>query len=942
MERTKYTPKRLLSLLLALIMLLGMFPTATLAAGTGDEPVVTPYVKTFEGLTFEFTLDVPERPFFRYGEKRVDVHYTITKSNDNNMVSELTEFKNGEHAPVNVTAKASDEKYSAVTHEVYNKKGEIVKVFDPGTVLASGNFTYIQGTADGDVDANGKLEFVFRAKFIAAWKDQDGLQHSTADYQTGGSVDVAKIRVSNLQAGYSVSYNDGGYTGAAGIPKEVEYTTGDNALTQSYTLPSVTPTLAGCTFKGWRSNEWKKTDENGNELTGDAALFQPGDTVEKVPSDTVLTAVWKENASEHKVEFYHNFPDGSDETLFTTVHVADGEGAENPGAPYKHPEGYIFKDWCVKAEAGGEVSLTPYDFAVPVTEDIKLYADWTQVTEETTYTVTFDVGVANAGPVPGTQVVTDGLTATAPTTKPTRDGYTFAHWYLSTDTTESAYNFATPVTGNITLRAKWTRNTVNITWPTTLPAGVEEIHHPNAPYYEGSTVSFNVVWKKGYTPSTVLANGQPLGAVTSTDPEGYEVTTYTFTADADPIKVEINPAAKKTYTITLPSGNGFYAIFAESSKPDAVNAMSYTFEYGDTFKIKFVAQAGMQAQLFVNGQQHLSLPDGGEITCTDTHTVTGDCVVSAFAIQRVFHTVTYVLEPYSGLYTVQSVEHGQTTSAPAQPEIPGYEFEGWYRDANLTDSWAFAGADTPDKITRDTVIYGKLTPKTYAVNYDANANGDTTVNGIPDAQTKTHGEVLPLSDVTPTLEGYTFKGWATSPTGPVAYQPGGQYLNDAPVTLYAVWEKLTYTVTISSGAGYSTVPAGVATVNWHDPFTFTVNVDRQYAAKEPTVVDSVEGTLMAKTGEVNHTGAASYTYTLSNVKEDHTITITVTQNAVHQVSFKVSKVTPGANGTSSTVTEQAPFLIQSVEHGYYASMPAAPEREGFKFKGYYSDVLGDD
>ena len=31
MERTKYTPKRLLSLLLALIMLLGMFPTAALA-----------------------------------------------------------------------------------------------------------------------------------------------------------------------------------------------------------------------------------------------------------------------------------------------------------------------------------------------------------------------------------------------------------------------------------------------------------------------------------------------------------------------------------------------------------------------------------------------------------------------------------------------------------------------------------------------------------------------------------------------------------------------------------------------------------------------------------------------------------------------------------------------------------------------------------------------
>ena len=119
-----------------------------------------------------------------------------------------------------------------------------------------------------------------------------------------------------------------------------------------------------------------------------------------------------------------------------------------------------------------------------------------------------------------------------------------------------------------------------------------------------------------------------------------------------------------------------------------------------------------------------------------------------------------------------------------------------------------------------------------------------------------------------------------------------------------------------------------------------MNVDRQYAAKEPTVVDSVEGTLTAKTGEVNHTGATSYTYEIGmgrKVEENRNITITVTQNAVHQVSFKVSKVTPGANGTSSTVTEQAPFLIQSVEHGYYASMPAAPEREGFKFKGYYKE-----
>ena len=484
--------------------------------------------------------------------------------------------------------------------------------------------------------------------------------------------------------------------------------------------------------------------------------------------------------------------------------------------------------------------------------------------------------------------------------------------------------------------------------------GVDTIHHPGAPYYEGSTVSFNVFWKKGYTPSTVLANGQPLGAVTSTDPEGHEVTTYTFTAVTD-TKVEINPAVKKTYTITLPSGNGFYALFKDSNKAEAKNAMSYTFEYGDWFTIQFVAQAGMEAKLFVNGKEDLSLTDGGTATCEDTHGTTdtpkhevkGDYYISAFAMQKVFHTVTYVLEPYSGLYTVQSVEHGHSTSAPAKPEIPGYEFEGWYSDANLTDPWAFAGAGTPDKITRDTVIYGKLTKSRYGITYNENvpkkADGTAvgTVTGMPANDPvvtnngvktggKEHGVPYTINkDATPVLEGYVFKGWATSADGPVAYQPGGQYLNDAPVTLYAVWEKLTYTVTISSGAGYSTVPAGIGTVEWGDDFKFIVNVDRDYAAVAPRVYLDDSATPMNETsGRISNDSAASWEYTIPSVKANHTVRIEVARNLIHKVAFYA---------VTGTTKETTPFLTQSVEHGYYASMPAAPEREGYKFKGYYSD-----
>ena len=65
-----------------------------------------------------------------------------------------------------------------------------------------------------------------------------------------------------------------------------------------------------------------------------------------------------------------------------------------------------------------------------------------------TYMVTFDS--AGGSDVPSQEVVSGNL-ATEPTA-PTREGFTFAGWYLG----DTAYNFNTPVTGNITLVAHWT------------------------------------------------------------------------------------------------------------------------------------------------------------------------------------------------------------------------------------------------------------------------------------------------------------------------------------------------------------------------------------------------------------------------------------------------------------------------------------------------------
>lgn len=66
-----------------------------------------------------------------------------------------------------------------------------------------------------------------------------------------------------------------------------------------------------------------------------------------------------------------------------------------------------------------------------------------------------------------------------------------------------------------------------------------------------------------------------------------------------------------------------------------------------------------------------------------------------------------------------------------------------------------------------------------------NANGGS---GAPGQQTKWYGEKLNLSGARSTRTNYTFQGWATSATGGVAYQPGGQYNGNAAITLYAVWK----------------------------------------------------------------------------------------------------------------------------------------------------------
>lgn len=79
-----------------------------------------------------------------------------------------------------------------------------------------------------------------------------------------------------------------------------------------------------------------------------------------------------------------------------------------------------------------------------------------------------------------------------------------------------------------------------------------------------------------------------------------------------------------------------------------------------------------------------------------------------------------------------------------------------------------------------------------------NANGGY---GAPASQIKTYGSNLTISSTKPTRSGYTFKGWATSPTGGVAYTPGSTFSTNATTTLYAVWGINEFVVSYNANGG---------------------------------------------------------------------------------------------------------------------------------------------
>ena len=308
------------------------------------------------------------------------------------------------------------------------------------------------------------------------------------------------------------------------------------------------PTRDGVTFLGWQL---------------DGADY---DFATPVKSDITLVANW--NVEKFKVTF-----DSNGGSAVAAQTVEKDKTAIEPAAPTR--EGYKFLGWFNGDSA--------FNFSTKITADITLTAQW----EINKYTVTFD---SKGGSAVAAQTVEHGKTVAAPEA-PTKDGAEFAGWTLG----GAAYDFATPVTGNITLTAQWKALEFTITfmfngelYSTAKVEYGKRVAFPELPASEGKIV---LAWYNdaGLT-SLFIANT----AVTS------DLTLYAAEKDKAPVMENGEPveggvsgaiggASGENTTITLTSDdNAGKLTFPKSddAKEITINGGGNTLEFTGSSAIK--------------------------------------------------------------------------------------------------------------------------------------------------------------------------------------------------------------------------------------------------------------------------------------------------------------------------------------------------------------------
>ena len=596
---------------------------------------------------------------------------------------------------------------------------------------------------------------------------------------------------------YTISYNANGGSGA---PDSQTKYHGVKLM-----IPSIEPTKSGYTFLGW-----------GVSKTSTSPTYQPGEWYYSNISRT-LYAVWQKNApTSYTVSYDANGGSGAPSSQTKTQDITLTLSGTKPTR-----SGYTFLGWATSSSAT-RASYQPGG-SYTANASVTLYAVWS-CNHASTKTV-WDTGCK------WRKVCNNcGVTVSSGTT---HGPYTYGDWvYYSgsqhrrTQTCNhgdySGYEYASH--SGSTMCEKYSAT-----------------QHKKYSYCSDCSSSYGTISYEDHTFSTFSSNGQTVSTCSQC---GYTKTTaQTYTVSYNANGGSNAPSSQtKVHGVTLTLSSTIphrfnYEFLGWSASSSATTATytaggSYTgnlsvilyavWKYKPaTYTVGYDANGGTGApgrQTKTYGvtltlttiqptrRNYLFLGWSKDRNATFTSYTAGGSYtdnsdVTLYAVWRYdpeTYTIRYDANGGTGAPASQTKTYGvPLTLSAVKPTRAGYEFLGWSTDPMTMLTNYAPGERYTDEASITLYAVWRYVPKTYTVSYDANGGGNT-----PASQTKTEDVTLTLTSTIPTRYGYTFKGWATSSSATSAdYQAGGRYTVNESVTLYAVWEINTYTVSFDANGG---------------------------------------------------------------------------------------------------------------------------------------------
>ena len=398
---------------------------------------------------------------------------------------------------------------------------------------------------------------------------------------------------------------------------------------------------------------------------------------------------------------------------------------------------------------------------------VTLYAKWVPFS----YTVVYDGNGAEKGTMKD-QTMLCGKTYTLSGNAYSRSGYTFQGWTLTADGktadyTNSQRGVALSDTDEdvVTLYALWQPITYKITYKNLTN---DELTLVPQSYTIEEPAALEAMSRDGFDfGGWFLDSGfrKPVEEITGTGAKTvyakWTVHKYTVAFDGNGAnKGTMKPLAMVCGTAKNLTGNGY-------------SRVGYTFQGWATTPNADVPEYKNSAKV-----QDLTFEDGATVTL--------------YAVwQPITYKITYKNLTNDELNTLPVTYTIENTVVLDTMSRDGFDFGGWFLDSGFkkpVEEISGTGAKT---------VYAKWTAHKYAVVFDGNGADKGTMKDL----VMTCGTAKNLTGNGYSRVGYTFQGWATTPNADVPEYKNSAKVQDltfedgATVTLYAVWQPITYKIT---------------------------------------------------------------------------------------------------------------------------------------------------